>query len=220
MFNDCNPHSNGEAYFYKKIRDSIKVIFDVGTRNESLFIDFTGEVHYFEPVKKYLDELQTQEILNKKSYFNNFGLGKIDEKKYFYPQFESFYDRINSCNFSDDSNKILLDIKNGSDYIKSNNITHIDFLKIDTEGSEYDVILGLEEYLPIIDIIQFEYGGTFKDNNVRLIDLIDYLKSKGFHSFSYLYGNGEALIDIFHDHYNYCNIVCYNSRMKVPHNVM
>jgi hypothetical protein len=34
-------------------------------------------------------------MLNKKSYFNNFGLGKEDNQIYYYPNYQSFYDRIN-----------------------------------------------------------------------------------------------------------------------------
>ena len=59
-------------------------------------------------------------------------------------------------------------------------------------------------------IIQFEYGGTFLDNNTKLIDVIKYLENKNFYKFSYLTNNGPTLITDFNDHYQYCNIVCIN----------
>jgi hypothetical protein len=123
---------------------------------------------------------------------------------------ESFYDRINSCGTSDDSNKILLYIKKGKDYVINKNIETIDFLKIDTEGYELNVLIGFDDFLENIKIIQFEYGGTFLDNNKKLIDVINYLEQKGFYKFSYLTSYGTEIITDFTDHYQYCNIVCIN----------
>jgi hypothetical protein len=109
-------------------------------------------------------------------------------------------------------NKILLEIQKGKDYIENNNILEIDFLKIDTEGHEFNVIKGFEEYLDKIKIIQFEYGGTFKEINVKLIDVINYLEKYNFTDFSYLTPSGYCSIINFDDHYQYCNIICINKK--------
>ena len=182
----------------------------MGCRSDSEFINFSGEVHYFDPVESFIENLKNQKNINKKSYFNNFGLGSENKELYYYPRYQSFYDRINSCNLSDDSNKILLNIKKGEDYVINNNIKNIDFLKIDTEGYELEVLQGFDNFLENIKIIQFEYGGTFLDNNTKLIDVIKYLENKNFYNFSYLTDNGTTLITDFNDHYQYCNIVCIN----------
>jgi FkbM family methyltransferase len=210
MFNNCNSKTNGEMKFFMDIKDKINIIFDVGCRSDSEYICFTGEVHYFDPVNEFIENLKKQTIFNKTSYFNNFGLGEDNKEIYYYPKYESFYDRINSCSVSDDANKILLHIKKGKDYIISNNIKNIDFLKIDTEGYEMNVLQGFEDFLKNVKIIQFEYGGTFLDNNKKLIDVINYLEQKGFYKFSYLTNYGTELIKDFTDHYQYCNIVCIN----------
>jgi FkbM family methyltransferase len=215
MFGDHNSKTNGEEKLFNDIKDKINVIFDVGCRYDTEYINFKGEVHYFDPIDKYIDELKLNNIENSASYFNNFGLGNENKELYYYPSFQSFYDRINSCHRSDDSNKILLKIKKASDYIIDNRIKHIDFLKIDTEGYELNVIQGFEEFLKIIKIVQFEYGGTFMDNNTKLIDVINYLSNKGFHKFAYLGNNGHSLITNFNDHYHYCNIVCINKNSDV-----
>jgi hypothetical protein len=94
------------------------------------------------------------------------------------------------------------------DYIQKNNIEHIDFVKIDTEGHELSVLQGFGEMLRIVDTIQFEYGGTFIDTGVRLQDVIDYLKKQGYTRFCYLAPEGMFHINDFEDHYRYCNIVC------------
>lgn len=210
MFNNCDPKTNGEEKFFKHIQDNINVIFDVGCRSDSEFIHFNGEVHYFDPVEGFIENLKNIKNINKKSYFNSFGLGNDNKELYYYPTYQSFYDRVNSCHISDDSNKILLYIKKGIDYVDSKNIKNIDFLKIDTEGYELDVLQGFEDFLENVKIIQFEYGGTFLDNNKKLIDVINYLQGKGFYNFSYLTSDGTKIITNFNDHYQYCNIVCIN----------
>jgi FkbM family methyltransferase len=212
MFNNCNSRANGEYKFFLRIKDHIDVIFDVGSRSDSDYIHFTGEVHYFDPVHDFMESLKKNTFENKTSYFNDFGLGEENKQLYYYPKYQSFYDRIVSRGDSDASNKILLHIKKGKDYIINHNIKRIDFLKIDTEGYELNVLKGFEDHLKIVNIIQFEYGGLFLDNHTKLMDVIKYLEEKGFGKFAYLTndGTGTELITNFDDHYQYCNIVCIN----------
>ena len=75
-----------------------------------------------------------------------------------------------------------------------------------------NVILGFEDYIKNIKIIQFEYGGTFLDNNVKLFDIISYLSKNNFSNFYYLSSKGLCLITNFEDHYQYCNIICFNNK--------
>jgi FkbM family methyltransferase len=215
IYNNCNSKENGEELFFLSIKDKINVIFDIGCRSDSEFTNFEGEVHYFDPVKEFVDDLSKISNKNKISYFNNFGLGNENKSLFYYPKFESFYDRINSCNVSDESNKILLNIKKAKDYIIEKNISNIDFIKIDTEGYELNVLKGFEEYLEKVKIIQFEYGGTFLDNNTKLIDVIRFLEEKGFYKFSYLTSYGTEPIIDFSDHYQYCNIVCIHKTSEI-----
>ena len=208
MFNNIDPKTNGEELFFNQIKNNINCIFDVGCRSDSEFINFEGEVHYFEPVSDFIENLKTQPNQNKSSFFNNFGLGDKNSERYYYPKYQSFIDRTVSCHYSDESNKRLLHIKKASDYVTENNIPTIDFLKIDTEGYELLVLKGFEDQLQKVKIIQFEYGGTFLDT--KLMDVINYLSQRDFHHFSYLTKDGPVLINDFSDHYQYCNIVCVN----------
>lgn len=128
MFNNDNPKTNGEERFFLEIKNKINVIFDVGCRSDTEFTKFYGEVHYFDPVNEFIENLKKKPNNNKLSYFNNIGLGNENKSLYYYPKYQSFNDRINSCKVSDDSNKILLKIKKGKDYVIENNIKDIDFL--------------------------------------------------------------------------------------------
>jgi len=213
MVDICDSSTNGEQLFFNKIKDNIRVIFDVGCREDSEFLNFNGECHYFDPVETFIDNLSTQPNTNTKSYFNKFGLGNETKELFYFPRHQSFFDRVKTCGLSDDSNKIILKIKKAADYINENSIANIDFLKIDTEGFELNVLKGFEDKLSSIKVIQFEYGGTYLDSNTKLIDVINHLKSFGFHNFSYLISSGIQLINDYTDHYRYCNIVCLNKNL-------
>ncbi|MDD2733278.1 MAG: FkbM family methyltransferase [Desulfuromonadaceae bacterium] len=63
----------------------------------------------------------------------------------------------------------------GDDFCVDNGISHIDFVKIDTEGHECAVIRGFAKMLSQrqIDVIQFEYGGTWIDSKSHLSEIFD-----------------------------------------------
>ena len=213
MFNNFNEITNGEFEFLESIKNEIHIIFDVGSRSDSLFTNMEKEVHYFDPNVSFLMELKSKPNNNSKSYFNDFGLSDKKGELLYYDRFQSFVDRTLTC--GPDSNTKILKINTALNYITDNKIKKIDFLKIDTEGHELSVVKGFGDKISIVNIIQFEYGGTFRDADIKLIDIIDYLKSKNFENFSYLTENGKILIDNFDDHYNYCNIVCFNKNIKI-----
>jgi len=215
MFNNWDPQTNGEHLLYTNIKDKIDVIFDVGCRTDSEFTSFEGEVHYFDPVTAFIDNLSKQPNKNRKAYLNTFGLGSENKTSFYYPRFQSFYDRVASCSVSDDCNKIELTVKKGKDYMMENDIRGVDFLKIDTEGYELNVLHGFEDYLQNVKIVQFEYGGTFLDNNTKMIDVIQHLAKHGFHKFSYLTRDGVVPIADVNDHYQYCNIVCTHESSNI-----
>lgn len=196
LFNNCDPMTNGECLFYTQIKDSVTRIFDVGCRFDTEFLNFTGEVHYFDPVDSFIKKLKETPNYNTLPVFNSFGLGNVNEKKYYYDSVQSFQPRLQSLPNRSQDEKMLLEIKKGCDYMKEKNINNIDFLKIDTEGYDFEVIKGFEEYIKNVQIIQFEYGGTsLDDSGFKLNDIITYLDKKGFHKFSYLHKNGFTKIE-------------------------
>lgn len=207
-FNDCNVDTNGERCFYNAIKGFVRVIFDVGCRSDSMYLDFPREVHYFDPVKQFIIDLQQLPNQNHKSYFNDFGLSNETKIMFYYPRYESFLDRTKSCRISDDSNKLELRVRTAKEYIEEQKLPSVDFVKIDTEGFELNVLQGFGDRLNTVKFIQFEYGGTFIDRGIKLHDVITYLELHGFVKFSYLVGSGTVRMTNFDDHYQYCNIVC------------
>ena len=197
-----------ESLFFNSIKDSCKIIFDVGAREDSIYLDFHGDVHYFEPVAEFLNNLEQQPRKNTNAFFNPFGLGESHQSLFYYPTYQSFFDRVKSCKISDEKNKMILTVKPASEYINANNIQHIDFVKIDTEGYEYNVLKGFGDSLHKVRILQFEYGGTYLDSNTTLRQVLDYLEQYGFTRFFYLKSEGLVPLVDRNDHYQYSNIVC------------
>ena len=60
----------------------------------------------------------------------------------------------------------------GDDYCEKHEIDSINFLKIDTEGSEHLVLQGFDRMLTgkKIDVIQFEYGNINIESKFLLYD--------------------------------------------------
>jgi FkbM family methyltransferase len=201
--------TSNETQFLSSIEDNINVIFDVGCRDCSTFTSLKKEVHYFDPREDFIDILKNQPNNNTKAIFNAFGLSDKEETIEYDKDVESFFDR--SSSIGRNGEKIMLEVKKANEYIIDNNITHIDFLKIDTEGFELKVLKGFENFLKNISIIQFEYGGTYIDAKITLEEVINYLKQYGFENFSYLRPNTLEPITDYTDHYQYSNIVCFNN---------
>lgn len=63
--------------------------------------------------------------------------------------------------------------------VKNNRIKEIDFLKIDTEGHEYQILQGFKDQLKMIRFIQFEFNHMNINSQVRFKDFYDLL-SGGF----------------------------------------
>ena len=95
-----------------------------------------------------------------------------------------------------------------------NRISSVDFLKIDTEGYELNVLKGFGVNIKAIRFVQFEYGGTFKDAGIKLKEIVDFLAKNNFTKFCYLSNNGLVPIKDLSDHYQYCNIFCSNISHK------
>ena len=56
----------------------------------------------------------------------------------------------------------------------------IDFLKIDIEGAEYQVIKDVAERLDLVDNMFVEYHGSFEENS-QFLDMMKTISDKGFH---------------------------------------
>lgn len=92
------------------------------------------------------------------------------------------------------------------DFCAEKGVDRINFLKIDTEGAEWDVLSGAEKLLREgnIDFIQFEYGQTYTDSSRTLKEIYHYLQNFGYAIFK-IHFEGLAYVrewsDAFEDYY-------------------
>ena len=192
--------------FLKKNKyNKFKLLIDIGAhQGESIelfsknfiikkIISFEASPINFEYLTKKIEK-NKQKYNNTKIVLENIALGaedKITEFNQFNESSSStikeideeskYYKRkfrlINFLNKKKTYQKLKIKIYKLKNYIEKNNIEKIDFMKIDTEGYEFEILLGLENKMKLVDIIMFEHhydnmikkGYTFENINNHLI---------------------------------------------------
>ncbi len=68
-----------------------------------------------------------------------------------------------------------------SDYLMKHNLGNVDFLKIDTEGYEFEVLIGAKDVLPKISIVLFEHHyDDMIAKNYKFSDIHNFLLTNHF----------------------------------------
>tara|TARA_Y100001973_G_C5170370_1_gene318673 strand:+ start:633 stop:1355 length:723 start_codon:yes stop_codon:yes gene_type:complete len=212
IFRGAPGNEDGEKWFFNQIKEDIDVIYDVGASDNSIFVDFTGEVHYFEPTER-IHALKKRANHNKKSHWNDFGLSNVtaSDRDVTWETGGVIPLKDGSCKYTDSPEMTKMNAITGEDYLKEVGQETVDFLKIDTEGHELDIIKGFGERIKDVNIIQFEYSGINWAMNIGMMDLINHLQQYDFCNFAYAATGGLEEIDIsnFEDHWHWCNVVCF-----------
>ena len=192
-------------FLKKKKYDKFKLLIDIGAhKGESIelfsknfiikkIISFEASPINFEYLKKKIEK-NKQGYNNTEIVLENIALGAEDkiiefnqfdesssstikevdeESKYYKRKFRL----INFLNNKKTYQKFKIKISKLKDYIEKYSIKKIDFMKIDTEGYEFEILLGLEDEIKLVDIIMFEHhydnmikkGYTFEDINKLLV---------------------------------------------------
>lgn len=194
-YDRSDPYRNGE---YKFLRSYIKkdmFVFDVGANvgdyAKYIFnIDPNVKIYCFEPVYNTFSTLTnnlSEEIAVGKVIANNFGLSnEVKEAEMF------IYDELdgrNSLHYNEvhiyDPNilhKEKIKLNTLSSYAIQNKISKIDFLKIDVEGHETNVIKGASTLIEkkMIKCIQFEYNNNWEAAGFSLEYIFNYLSKYRF----------------------------------------
>lgn len=162
------------------------VILDIGANTGvyslvSKAINQKAEIFAFEPVKRVFHRLEENIQLNQfdiKTF--EFALSNNDGEAMIYDApTEHVYSVAVNKNIAEIKNPIetKIEIKKLSSFIKEQNITHIDLIKLDVETHEPEVLEGMEEYLQkykptwLIEILTDEVGYKVQ----QLIKNMDYL---------------------------------------------
>jgi FkbM family methyltransferase len=160
--------------------------FDVGSNCGSFVnalknFNFTSDIHCFEPhpiLASKTKENHPNIIMNNYCLGNFTGIIDI-----YIPTWSVGLSSIIKRPVFDQLNQDITVLKTNittiDDYCKGKNISIIDYLKIDVEGYEFDVLKGATELLKENKIIagQFEIGQTLVDANVDVNDICKFLES-------------------------------------------
>ena len=147
--------------------EGLEVIFDVGARIDVDYALMRPEAicHLFEPSPEFFTELEekTRDIPNVR--LNNFGMSDMMGEFYYDPNVQSFRNQ----------NPIHkpLPVRTIEWYCKEKGIGSIDFLKTDTEGWDYKVIVGAKALWPHIKYIQYEHWNDDERYRALLGDLFE-----------------------------------------------
>jgi FkbM family methyltransferase len=169
----------------KKLIPSNGTFFDIGANigwyslnMKKLYSDLN--IYAFEPVPKTFNYLITNLELNSLNGVKTFNFGFSNQEGkfdiYYYPQVSG---NASLSNLSGNENveKISCTIKRLDDFIKTESIENIDFIKCDVEGAEFSVLKGAKEtivkFQPIILIeLLRKWAAKF---NYHPNDVIEYL---------------------------------------------
>ena len=225
--------TTGEARLIQNLIANKNVVFDVGANagdwtQEVLNQGHDVEIHLFEPIpnvyQKLLQNL-AEKIPSGKVMPLNLALGQKQEIKTFYHYedlsvLSTFYRRVEvekQGNFNPPKSfpvvTTTIDI-----YCQQQEIKRINFLKIDVEGGELDVLYGAKHFLETgrIDYLQFEYGGTYLDSQKTLKEAFEYLQKFRYSIFKIL-PNGLEYKPSFvpeYEDFEYSNFLAVNERFK------
>ena len=179
---------DGEVQVIKNIINKGYVVFDVGANAgdwtaEVLSQGHDVEIHLFEPIPHVYKKLIQN--IDKKVISNNLAVGQKEEVKTFYyyeanPLLSTFYRRLDveKEGWLNPPKEIPVLTTTIDNYCQRHGIKRINFIKIDVEGGELDVLYGAKYFLETgrVDYLQFEYGGTYLDSKTTLKEAFEYLQ--------------------------------------------
>tara|TARA_B100000073_G_scaffold344170_1_gene350430 strand:- start:687 stop:1478 length:792 start_codon:yes stop_codon:yes gene_type:complete len=224
-----NNHSSfsksGELFFLKKVcKQNPKLCLDIGANlgEYSNFIlkNSNSKVFAFEPMTKTYNKLKKiRSKFPNRFFIFNYGLGEKKKFKNLYydknnSQWANFNSEVNQIDYLKNNKKIIkCKIDTLDNVIKTNKnlIKKIDLIKIDTEGYEYEVLVGAKKTIEKIKpkYIQIEYNWHHLFKNVNLYFFSQFLKNYNVYK---ILPFSKNLMKIDpkrpeHNYFNYSNIV-------------
>ena len=220
------------SFLKKRISKDINILIDVGAHHGDTIVEFLKifsikKIYAFEPSKKNFDKLKIK--VKKIERYNpvkikifQFGLGKKNDVLPLYEITDSVSNTFNNLNSESKyfkkkkffttlfgikrfiKNKVPTKIICLKEFIEQEKIDKIDFIKIDTEGFEFNILLGLESDIKKVKYILFEHHyDNMIIKNYKFKDIHALLVNNGFQkvykikmpfrkSFDYVYENQKV----------------------------
>lgn len=169
--------------------NSMIYCFECDSRNIKVFEKYCNKLDNVKLIKKAVSNQEG--ILNFYLSYKNY-TDSNNPKKYQYIDKYDFKDlnlnasgssSLKKSNFEhlQDSIKTEVESVTLNSFCLQENIDQIDFLWIDVQGAEKDVLDGGDEILHKVKYIQLEYGELIYEDAMSKTDTIDYMKKKKFY---------------------------------------
>lgn len=203
------PETNGEYWLLDQFLGHSAgdlVFFDVGANKGEWTLralevaarrTLNLSVHAFEPCTETRALLTRRLSSHGKVEINANALSSLEGETFFYSG--NNRSGTNSLSEVSGSNRELVRMTTLDSFAAENRIDHIDMLKIDTEGFDFEVLKGSERLLTsgLIEVVQFEYNWRWLINHNALRDVFEYIRDKPY-SLGKLVGSSIELFDEWH----------------------
>ena len=199
---------NFDNIILKEIKNPSALFLDIGAgqaesinRFKKILPNIT--IHSFEPVEERIDIITNWLKTfphNNNIILNHCAMGDKIEEKTFYVNSKtknSSFLKLNQKNKIDFLKKeIKINVNTVDNYVKQNNINHIDYLKIDTQGYEEEVLKGSIE--------------TLKSGKVNYIE-VEIILSDYYEKTTNFYDMEKILLPLNYRLYHIQDIICKDS---------
>jgi len=131
------------------------VVIDIGVQGGEhprwQFLGPYAEIHGFDPIAEVIDELRQSPGGSGRRYFYNLALGNEDGERRFFVS----ANRFNSSFYAADpaAEARLVAIRRLDSLYRDGTIPRADYIKLDCEGFEPEILRGAREYLSICDVL-------------------------------------------------------------------
>lgn len=184
-------HINGEIWLLKRLSQfAPRIIFDVGANVGDWSAGAAesnpqAKVHAFEIMDRTFEKLLVRAALfPDRVVANRFGLSDHDGNvTVFYRASSDVHtSTFREAHFGQPAIEAVMPVRTGDRYLSDAGVDRVDFLKIDVEGHEWEVLDGFNDALGrrAIDVIQFEYGKCTLVARRYLRDFYERLDAMGY----------------------------------------
>jgi FkbM family methyltransferase len=221
--NNGDFHTNGEFAFLKSQIVHCSIIFDVGANEGSwtrmaLALNPAAVIHSFEPLPDMYRRLQLSAFPNN-VHLNLLGLSSQPGTRFIDVRAASFERSSAESASTSEPNRIPVELDTLDNYCMNHEIASIDFLKLDVEGHELEILKGAQKLIDAQRIlrIQFEYSRCNIDSRVLLKDFFDFFsKTKNYSIYKILDSGLKKIPQYQHklDNFKYKNFAVIHNSIK------
>jgi len=165
--------------------DESSIVFDLGGYEgqwtSDIFSKYCCFIHVFEPVKEFFKNIERRFYKNEKIIVHSYGLSNKNETV------KITLDKTSSSIFKSGKETSDALFLRAIDFMKQNNIQSIDLIKINIEGSEYDLLEHFIEtnFINNIKNIQVQFHDFIPNAKQRMLKIQKNLEKTHFLTYQY-----------------------------------